>query len=69
MPRLEPSFLTRAQLCSLLTAACWNPVRGRVTEVRRAKVFYPAEKYHQRKLQKGGQSAEKECTVAVRCYG
>lgn len=40
-----------------------------VTEVKKAKVFYPAEKYHQRKLQKGGQSAEKECTVAVRCYG
>lgn len=45
--------------------------RGRrvVTEVKRATVFWPAERYHQRKLQKGGQSAEKDCKVAVRCYG
>jgi len=40
-----------------------------VTEVRRAMVFWPAEKYHQRYLQKGGQSAEKEATAPVRCYG
>ena len=45
--------------------------RGRrvVTEVKRAAVFWPAERYHQRKLQKGGQSADKKCDVPVRCYG
>lgn len=40
-----------------------------VTEVRRAQVFWPAERYHQRKLQKGGQSAAKGETAEVRCYG
>lgn len=40
-----------------------------VTEVRRAEIFWPAEKYHQRYLQKGGQSAEKEAKAPVRCYG
>lgn len=45
--------------------------RGRrvVTEVKRAAVFWPGERYHQRKLQKGGQSADKKCDVPVRCYG
>ena len=40
-----------------------------VTEVQRATVFWPAEKYHQRYLQKGGQSAAKDAKEAVRCYG
>jgi len=40
-----------------------------VTEVKPARVFWPAEKYHQRYLQKGGQSAEKNATMKVRCYG
>merc|ERR1719460_3563768 len=40
-----------------------------VTEVKRAAVFYPAEGYHQRYLQKGGQSAEKNAPEKVRCYG
>ena len=40
-----------------------------VTEVRRAQVFWPAERDHQRKLQKGGQSAAKGETAEVRCYG
>lgn len=45
----------------------WN--QKVVTEVKRAAVFYPAEKYHQRKLQKGGQSAAKGEAKDVRCYG
>jgi len=45
----------------------WN--QKVVTEVRRAEIFWPAERYHQRKLQKGGQSAAKNATEAVRCYG
>mmetsp|Transcript_7066 Transcript_7066/g.8136 ORF Transcript_7066/g.8136 Transcript_7066/m.8136 type:complete len:327 (-) Transcript_7066:116-1096(-) len=40
-----------------------------VTEVLEAKVFYPAENYHQRYLEKGGQSADKDCEETVRCYG
>ena len=48
--------------------------RGRVeyivsAQVLPARVFWPAEGYHQRYLEKGGQSAEKECEVPVRCYG
>eukprot|EP00316_Scyphosphaera_apsteinii_P001707 CAMPEP_0119318110 /NCGR_PEP_ID=MMETSP1333-20130426/45451_1 /TAXON_ID=418940 /ORGANISM="Scyphosphaera apsteinii, Strain RCC1455" /LENGTH=293 /DNA_ID=CAMNT_0007324225 /DNA_START=139 /DNA_END=1020 /DNA_ORIENTATION=+ len=40
-----------------------------VTEVKPAAIFWPAENYHQRYLQKGGQSAEKDCQERVRCYG
>ena len=40
-----------------------------VTEVKEATVFWPAENYHQRYLEKGGQSAEKNCEETVRCYG
>ena len=40
-----------------------------VTEVKAARVFWPAENCHQRCLQKGGQSAAKGEKVAVRCYG
>ena len=40
-----------------------------VTEVKAATAFWPAENYHQRYLQKGGQSAEKNAPEKVRCYG
>ena len=40
-----------------------------VTELKDATVFWPAEGYHQRYLQKGGQSAEKNAPEKVRCYG
>lgn len=48
-----------------------NPI---VTELKAAKVFWPAEDYHQQYLSKGGrfnspQSAEKGCTDTIRCYG
>lgn len=40
-----------------------------VTEVKPAGVFWPAEGYHQRYLEKGGQSAAKDAQEIVRCYG
>lgn len=40
-----------------------------VTELKPATIFWPAENYHQRHLEKGGQSAEKNCEEKVRCYG
>mmetsp|Transcript_22766 Transcript_22766/g.34498 ORF Transcript_22766/g.34498 Transcript_22766/m.34498 type:complete len:338 (-) Transcript_22766:8-1021(-) len=39
------------------------------TELKPAQVFWPAENYHQRYLEKGGQSAEKNCEEKVKCYG
>lgn len=39
------------------------------TELKRAKPFWPAEKYHQQYLAKKGQSAEKGATETIRCYG
>jgi len=44
------------------------------TELRGAMPFWPAEKYHQQYLEKGGrngvpQSAEKGATDVIRCYG
>ena len=57
----------------------WNKMNGNVlkkvvTEVVEASTFWPAEKYHQQYLSRGGrfgmaQSAEKGCTDKVRCYG
>jgi len=40
-----------------------------VTDFEASAVFWPAENYHQRYLEKGGQSADKECEETVRCYG
>ncbi len=48
--------------------------RSIATECARALPFWPAEKYHQQYLEKGGrfnspQSAEKGCEETIRCYG
>lgn len=39
------------------------------TEVLPAETFYDAEDYHQQYLLKGGQSARKNDSTAIRCYG
>ena len=39
------------------------------TELKQATTFYIAEDYHQQYLLKGGQSAKKESTETIRCYG
>ena len=46
-----------------------HPGRPIVTEVLPLTVFYDAEEYHQQYLQKGGQSAKKQATETIRCYG
>ncbi|GKZ00596.1 hypothetical protein MPSEU_001011800 [Mayamaea pseudoterrestris] len=39
------------------------------TELKPAQPFWPAERYHQQYLEKGGQNAEKGATDQIRCYG
>lgn len=39
------------------------------TELKAASPFWPAEKYHQQYLEKGGQSAKKGEHSNIRCYG
>jgi peptide-methionine (S)-S-oxide reductase len=56
-------------LTLILTLTLTRYARPIVTEVKAATAFWPAENYHQRYLQKGGQSAEKNAPEKVRCYG
>jgi peptide-methionine (S)-S-oxide reductase len=39
------------------------------TEMKAATAFWPAEKYHQQYLEKGGQNANKGAVDTIRCYG
>lgn len=67
--------LAQAQTAFQREDAMWR-TSGRpvVTEVERARVFWPAEEEHQRYLEKGGsygrpQSADKGSSEEIRCYG
>ena len=40
-----------------------------VTELKPAQPFWPAERYHQQYLEKGGQNANKNASEQIRCYG
>lgn len=40
-----------------------------VTEIEEATVFWDAEEYHQKYLEKGGQCADKGCDIDIKCYG
>jgi peptide-methionine (S)-S-oxide reductase len=40
-----------------------------ITEIMAARRWFPAEKYHQKYLEKGGQSALKGDTSQIRYYG
>jgi len=39
------------------------------SELKQSVGFWPAEKYHQQYLEKGGQNASKGSTDTIRCYG
>mmetsp|Transcript_9945 Transcript_9945/g.33801 ORF Transcript_9945/g.33801 Transcript_9945/m.33801 type:complete len:231 (+) Transcript_9945:166-858(+) len=58
--RIAESFKAQKQASSLQEI---------LTEIEPARVFWPAEDYHQQYLEKGGQSAHKGDLTPVRCYG
>ncbi|PVU86232.1 hypothetical protein BB559_006595 [Furculomyces boomerangus] len=45
------------------------PGKPIATQIIPAVTFYPAETYHQKYLEKGGQCSYKGCKDSIRCYG
>ena len=61
---------TQKEIASIAFESMQSKYNGQVvTELKPATIFWPAENYHQRYLEKGGQSAAKDCEDNVRCYG
>lgn len=65
-PHSDAQWQTAERVLKEAQAAYDRPI---VTELKRATIFWPAENYHQRYLEKGGQSAAKDAAEKVRCYG
>lgn len=62
-----PEQMMEAQACIAEAQKKYN--KPLATELLPAATFWMAEEYHQQYLEKGGQSAKKEATETIRCYG
>mmetsp|Transcript_58794 Transcript_58794/g.110963 ORF Transcript_58794/g.110963 Transcript_58794/m.110963 type:complete len:357 (+) Transcript_58794:74-1144(+) len=65
----EQKAEAQASLVAAKELGLLNNGQAVYTEVVAAEKFWPAEDYHQQYLTKGGQSAKKQDTETIRCYG